>query len=236
MYGTVLVVEPNLALRDHIVEVLRSAGFKVTAAGEFHEAERILSTSNPDGIVSAVRLGRYNGLHLVLHHRSTSPRTFALLTGVEADAALESEAKRHGVTAYLVLPVSDEELLRATREGIAAVRRQRKWPRRPVPAGLPASVQGTATTVVDVSYGGVRLEADATAGRFFPAKFEMTLPGYNMTVPVQMVWSQRLAAGGSYAYGLEILESDPSVHQAWQTVVDAIPKPTLGHEEHSSRA
>ena len=41
---------------------------------------------------------------------------------------------------------------------LSGVRRQRRWPRKRVEGGFRVTVKGRSAAVVDVSYGGLRLE------------------------------------------------------------------------------
>ena len=55
-------------------------------------------------------------------------------------------------------PIRPAEFLQTVDEALAKVRRQRRWPRKRVVGGFRVTVEGRPAAVVDVSYGGLRLE------------------------------------------------------------------------------
>jgi DNA-binding NtrC family response regulator len=92
--------------------LLRSHGFVVTSATTFDEAKQKLAADPPELLVTALRLGAYNGLHLILRSRAEHPSMAALVTTYLADPVLEAEAARHHA-GFLVVPVSDADFLTA---------------------------------------------------------------------------------------------------------------------------
>ena len=107
-----LVVEPNAANRLRTVTALASAGFHVTATEAFEAARQWIATSPPAVLVTALKLGEYNGLHLVLRARATSPRTVVLVLSDDGGADFKREAQHAGAT-FLVDPVTPSELVAA---------------------------------------------------------------------------------------------------------------------------
>ena len=65
-----LVVEPSV--RDAVFwsTELTASGFRVTVASNFQEARVRLGVRPPSLLLTEVRLGDYNGLHLVLRART----------------------------------------------------------------------------------------------------------------------------------------------------------------------
>jgi DNA-binding NtrC family response regulator len=97
----VLLVDAN---RDSGTEqVLKSAGHLVTRAFGFEEAKRWLQFSPPDLLMTDVRLGAYNGLHLVLRARAQHPEMPAIVVDADHDPVLEREAGEAGAT-YVAKP------------------------------------------------------------------------------------------------------------------------------------
>ena len=76
---TVLVVEPDTVFRDRLVGWLREAGFCVQDVDSFAAARRVIAQGVPQLIVTELRLGSYNGLHLALVARRISPATRTLV-------------------------------------------------------------------------------------------------------------------------------------------------------------
>ena len=62
---TVLVVEPDPAALEAKLEALASAGCETTGVSTFEAAKAKLARAAPDVLVTNIRLGAYNGLHLV---------------------------------------------------------------------------------------------------------------------------------------------------------------------------
>jgi DNA-binding response OmpR family regulator len=93
------------------VRALAGAGFHVISTDTFEAARQHLATSSPIVLVTALKLGEYNGLHLALRARATSPRTAALLMANAADNFVK-EAEQAGAT-YVVEPVDGSELVAA---------------------------------------------------------------------------------------------------------------------------
>ena len=88
----VLLVAPNPDVAAGIRQRLIDAGMRVTIVETFVEGREQLH-SLPDLLISEVRLGDYNGLHLALRARSSGIP--AIVLGKE-DAVTEREAEKLG--------------------------------------------------------------------------------------------------------------------------------------------
>ena len=64
--GWIMFIGPEPEGRPAMVDALRGLGFTLAIADDFHEAKRVLAAQPPDLLVTHVRLGEYNGLHLAL--------------------------------------------------------------------------------------------------------------------------------------------------------------------------
>lgn len=107
-----LVVEPNDAERVFIASTLTSARFSVTATNNFRDARALLVPHPPFVLVTEIRLGAYNGLHLALRGRSTRPHMTVVVTSAFTDPVLQREAERLGAT-FVPKPMTASELLAA---------------------------------------------------------------------------------------------------------------------------
>ena len=103
---TVLLVAPTPAVMTTMFSWLTDAGYVVRVAETFTTAKRSLE-ENPCLLVSEIRLGDYNGLHLAL--RAQARGVPAILLG-EPDAVLEREAAQFGAI-YLHPRVEASRLL-----------------------------------------------------------------------------------------------------------------------------
>lgn len=120
MADTVLVVEPDTAARNAMVDLLSTAGYETTAADAFEPAVQVLKGTRPKVLITVVRLGLFNGLDLVIRARARNPRTAALVVDDARDPFLERESRKVGATAYLVKPVDFGELLERVAEALAS--------------------------------------------------------------------------------------------------------------------
>jgi DNA-binding NtrC family response regulator len=108
----VLVVDADPSDRTNTVFLLQSAGYRVVAATAFDEAKQLIASEAPDLLLTSLRLGPYNGIHLILRSRMDHPTMAAIVTSRYADAVLEAEARRQRAN-FIVRPVSDGALLEA---------------------------------------------------------------------------------------------------------------------------
>jgi DNA-binding response OmpR family regulator len=103
---TVLLVAPTPGVATTIFAWLTDAGYDLTVVGSFAAAKRHLERV-PSLLISEVRLGEYNGLHLAL--RAQTHDVPAVLLG-EADTVLQQEAREMGAV-YLPRDVDRQRLL-----------------------------------------------------------------------------------------------------------------------------
>ena len=96
-------------------EILVSAGFLVTCASTYDQAKRGLLCAPPDLLVTDVRLGAYNGVHLVVRARTDHPSMPAIVVDVHHDHVLESEAKNAGAV-YVGKPLDAGPLVALVRK------------------------------------------------------------------------------------------------------------------------
>ena len=110
---SVLVVEPALDELLYVTSMLSSAGFHVTAAASFAQARALLGSPRPFALLfTALRLGMYNGLHLVVRGRCVQPAMAAVVTASTEDAMLQAEAEEQGAT-FVVKPTTSQECIAA---------------------------------------------------------------------------------------------------------------------------
>jgi DNA-binding NtrC family response regulator len=103
-----LVVEPGLGDMLALVPILTGLGFEITATENFEEAKQSLRVP-PRLLVTEIRLGEFNGLHLVLRGRSARHNLSAIVTSTVDDPVLRHEAEALGAT-FLLKPVSARDL------------------------------------------------------------------------------------------------------------------------------
>ena len=104
---TALVVEPSVADAVWIALALSQLGFRVMVSETIQDASSRLAT-RPALLVTELRLGEYNGLHLVLRGKSTHSPLAAIVTSRIVDPALYKEAEQLGAT-YVLKTIGAQE-------------------------------------------------------------------------------------------------------------------------------
>ena len=215
----ILVLDDDEHALSGIVELLRDAGHPVTGAATYDAAKRLLGVSEFDLLVSDVRLRSFNGLHLVKQSRNDHPdMAVIIITGYE-DPLIDLEAHRYH--AELVRkPIQTAEFLNSVNKALAAVRRQRRWPRKRVVGGFRVTAAGKPAAVVDVSYGGLRLELqDQTP---LPEAFDVEVAGIGLHLAVQSVWSHPAGPLAGTVYGAALAADHTPSARTWREIVDRL--------------
>jgi len=218
MPGTVLIVEPDteqaLALRDALV----GDGYTVEVATTFQDAVKALSAGGVGVLVTAVRLGAFNGLHLVIRKNALNPQIRCIVIGLARDRS--SDLDRLHVP-FLEKPVADATIVAAVSEEIdrAAEMPLRRWPRKPVL--LAAVVSNADIDIVDLSYGGLRLQGLSTPLRV-GTELTVNVPSLGVSVTAVARWTKPLHEDGESWCGAEILAPPPGTTNDWIGVVDSL--------------
>lgn len=120
----VLVVDADTRDRTSTVLLLEAAGYQVRSARSFEDARSLLTTERPDLLITDLRLGPYNGLHLVLWSRNEHPEMAMVVTSRFADPVLEAEARRNHAD-FLLRPVADTQILETIAGSLSRAERRR---------------------------------------------------------------------------------------------------------------
>jgi two-component system C4-dicarboxylate transport response regulator DctD len=108
----ILVVDSDAATRLWTLSVLRFAGYRVTAIASFAEAKDHMRSACPSLLITDIRLGEFNGLHLAWHRYFDHPGLPTIITDSRFDRVLEAESKEVEAL-YLVKPIQSGQLLDA---------------------------------------------------------------------------------------------------------------------------
>lgn len=110
--GLAVVVDDDANVLRLLKDIMHAAGFSVEPYASFAEAEaRLAAGGSLDILITDVRLGTANGLHLVALAVAAVPDVVAVvLTGLD-DRAMEQAATSAGAH-FLVKPVRVEQLFR----------------------------------------------------------------------------------------------------------------------------
>lgn len=219
MAQRILVVEDDTVTRVGLAATLAGAGFEPIAVTSVGTALQALTDERPDLLVAGMELDGGTGLQLV----ASNPRPIpAIVLSSFADPQLDSQARQLGAS-YMVKPVSPGALLRVVRQKLAGeagigFSPTRRWERRPLGEGWRVQVEDLPARVVDVSYGGVRLEMERAPGAWLPLSFRLTVPTTGRPVDVDVVWKRR-NGDTTWMCGAKVTEENRA---SWRQVVDAI--------------
>ena len=218
----VLVVAPSRPLARELAAALRSDGYAPIVVSDFVVARTLLE-ARPDFLISELKLGAYNGLHLAIH--AAGQGTPAIIVG-DADPVLQAEAERYKA-AFLRMPVDPERVLVLMRELATTSPRKRRSPRKQVGV-LDAFVDDIRARLLDVSYEGMRIETTEREPAALPPRFTVRLPRFNFSCLVQRVWTARTNSESSgMACGAELSTGDADTALAWRILVDSLPGAAL---------
>ena len=214
---SVLVVDDSAA-QGEIVSTLRDAGYQATGVGTFEEATDLIATNPPDALITELRLGAYNGLHLVIRSQASRPDIVAIIHTAFPDPVLEAEA--HRVEAdFLVRPVDTPTLLGLLTNRLGTPTDRRSAPRKRVEGGIAVRIAGTAASLVDLSYGGFKAQLSSDE---IPSPFEVRLPNSDVSIKARVIWAHRqTTSDGSLLCGASVSDLDATAEPAWRQIVDS---------------
>jgi CheY-like chemotaxis protein len=215
----ILVLDDDEAALAGITELLRDGGYVVTATETYDAAKRLLALEGYDLLISDIRLRGFNGLHLVRQlYRDRPEMGLIIITGYD-EPMMQVEAGRYGAE-FIRKPIKPAEFMAAVARTLGDVRRQRRWPRKRVVGGFRVTVNGQPAAVVDVCYGGLRLEVPK--GERLPPRFDVEIAGIGLQLPVENVWCLPSDADGVVMCGATLAaEGTPAAH-TWRAIVDRL--------------
>jgi DNA-binding response OmpR family regulator len=215
----ILVVDDDRATRVGLVALLESEGYDVVGADNLKAARRVMSEESPDLLITDVRLGEFNGLHLAAANRRKVP--IIVVTGYP-DPVLEETAKDFDAE-FLLKPIKPSELLALVERKLAATVQEgpfqpsRRWPRKRLTTELRAQVETIPVRVVDVSYGGLSLAAHTAPHALPPQGLHITFPSAALSVEAHVVWERSNDA--SWTCGVMVTDEGQA---QWHQLVDAM--------------
>lgn len=219
----ILVVLSDDQARSAVEQAVSSAEHHVTYLSRFQEAKQRIEIAPPDLIITAVKLGAYNGLHLVLRARSERADMPAIVLHTERDPVLAREAASARAT-FVVLPFEARRFAAIVHEALGEIDPHlstivpRRWPRKQVE--VHARIGSNEATVVDVSYGGLRVEIDALE-QPLERLATVDIPEWGR-VPVHGVWARGGGATGRWWCGAEVDARDEQASRLWREFVDSL--------------
>jgi CheY-like chemotaxis protein len=221
MPSRILLVEDDTATRVGLTTLLVESGYEVRAVSTLPDALSAVAESEPDLVLTDLRLDRYNGLQLAAAAPKQIP---TIIVTAFPDKMLEAEAHRLGAD-YLLKPIVPADLLAAVArklsEGQSGTGRHlpaRRWARRPLHTRLSARIDHSPARILDVSYGGACLELHHPPGRSLDASTSLTVPDVSLSVRVAVIWRRR-AGETSWLCGTAVADEHQPV---WRGLVDAV--------------
>jgi CheY-like chemotaxis protein len=223
MSQRILIVGDDVGLRIRIRNILARSGYDTLLATTFQDGKRVLASDTLDLVITDVRLGEFNGLQLLI----TNPRPIpAIVVTAFPDPVLAEEARSIGA-GHLASPFLPSALLDLVKDKIAglpdasAFTGNRRWARKQVPGAMPARVHNAPARILDISYGGMRLELERGSDDEVPESFSVNLPSADVAVNVALVWKSRIS-DRSWMCGAAVSEPNDAAALAWCGVVDMI--------------
>ena len=215
----ILVLDDDESALAGIVEMLHERGYHAEGVVTYDEAKRLLGLNSYDLLITDIRLRGFNGLHLVQQlYRDRPEMGLIIITGYD-EPMMEVEAGRYGAE-FVRKPIKPVEFMATVARSLGDVRRQRRWPRKRVVGGFRVTVNGQPAAVVDVCYGGLRLEVPK--GGQLPPKFDVEIAGIGLQLPVENVWCHSAEADGVVLCGATLAaEGTPAAH-TWRAIVDRL--------------
>jgi DNA-binding response OmpR family regulator len=214
-----LVLDDDPHALEGVTELLRDTGYEVTPASTYQAAKQLIGESTYDLLITDVRLRSFNGLHLVMHCRRDCPEmALMIMTGYD-EPLLELEASRYSAE-FVRKPINPSEFVEQVARSLGSVRRQRRWPRKPVAGGFRVKAAGRPAAVLEVGYGGLRLEIPE--GATMPQTFYVEVAGIDLQLEVQPVWSCAAPDSDALVCGVTLVSDETPAARTWRTIVDRL--------------
>jgi DNA-binding response OmpR family regulator len=215
----ILVLDDDENALSGIVELLSDAEYHVTGVTTYDAAKRQLAAESYDLFITDVRLRGYNGLNLVMKSRTEYPDMAVIIISGYDEPLMELEASRYQAV-FVGKPLRPVVFLDKVAESLSGVRRERRWPRKRVVGGFRVTAAGQPAAVVDVSYGGLRLQVPK--GTELANSFPVELAGIGLQFEVQAVWSCPSDNSNYTLCGAAIEPDQGPAANTWRAIVDRL--------------
>ena len=213
----VLLVGRSGGIASALASDLAAAGYETLVASDFDEGKALLA-KRPSVLITEIKLGAYNGLHLAIRARALG--TPALVIG-DPDPVLEADANRQRAL-YVTPPLDPRRVLDLISELVDTAGRTRRSPRKQVPV-FEALANDVRARLLDVSYEGMRLEAIDMQGEALPPYFEVRLPRFDFACRVQRIWTSPSIGDRTHLWCGAALTAGDETARAWRVLVDTMP-------------
>jgi hypothetical protein len=221
---TALIVDPRPEEVAATASRLRELGCQSNVVCTFEEAKTRLSCSPELSLmIAAVRLREFNGVHLALRGRTLFPKARIVLTDYSFDPVIERETLKLGAE-YVLKPLdaSNVAALLAEYHPSRGAGGSRRWDRKMLPPAACAWLGNRTVRVLDVSYGGVRIEVPRDIAERLPHAVEIAMPVSGLAIRLRPIWATCAADADVGLCGAELLPTDEQLRDRWQDFVDAL--------------
>lgn len=215
----ILVLDDDENALEGIVELLRQAEYEVVGAATFDAARERLASEPFHLLIADVRLRGFNGLHLVRQIRRDRPEMATMIMTGYDDRMMELESGRYGA-AFIRKPIDPAGFLEAVAKALADIKPQRRWQRKRIVGGFRVTANGRPAAVLDVSYGGLRLEVPQSG--VLPSRFGVDIAALDLHLDVTSVWCQPAADGAAVLCGAALASDSTPAAETWRNIVDRL--------------
>lgn len=119
MSSKILVIDDDSSFCLMIKTFLIKKGYEVANAFSFSEAERILSTTSFDLVLTDIRLPESNGVEILKLVKAQNPKTQVILITGYSDIKTAVQVMKLGAFDYISKPIHSEEMLRTISEALS---------------------------------------------------------------------------------------------------------------------
>jgi two-component system chemotaxis response regulator CheY len=119
----ILIIDDSLSVRNHLNEVLRKAGHRVTEGVDGNDGLlKITQLKDVDLVISDYKMPGYDGINMLERAWSaTGPFKFPVfMLTTETSEKLKNAGRQVGVIAWIIKPFVEEKLLNAITRALEA--------------------------------------------------------------------------------------------------------------------
>lgn len=199
----ILVLQDDPRTLSGLVHLLRDANYLVTGAATTDAARRLMALGSFDLLITGPRLDGPDGSRLLRQAQSIRPEMAVLVMG-DGDAS----------------PRASTELLSAVSRALTTVRRRRRWERKRIAGAFRVIAHGLSASVIDVCYGGLRIEFSDV--KSVPDRFDVEIEGIGLNLPVETVWSIKSPDGKGVLCGVALAADGTPAARTWRAIVERL--------------
>ncbi len=99
---------------------------------------------------------------------------------------------------------------------------RRRWIRKRLATGVSASISGKPARLVDISYGGFRIEMPDWLDASRADTVAVNVPEFQLQAEATCKWKTRLGTSGPYWCGVALTDDETRAGSRWRAVVDTL--------------